>query len=908
MFSKKFMSKLVATVLTVGTLMPATFATTQFSDVTDAKYSNYVDAINFMSGLGIMVGSTDKADDTKVKFGPDDNVTRAQVAKILDLALGYGKIVDSATAAKFPDVKADNWAAKYIAVANEKGLIKGSTSGKFSPEGNVTYAQYATMALRALGYKDADLEGTWPFNFLSKATDLGLFNNLDTVAYDKAAPRKDIAVMTQNLLFTATKADLENNVYVYDGSATEETKNVNHVGNNLAYRPKWLIDTVKKVIGVDHVSGVVVSDKTVEPTLGDKITVSTGLGKDDTTTNLNAADSKDSYSLSVPDSAKKDYTLGSKVSFWYSTNVATKNNIIYDTKAEDKKVADAYVTALPSSKTTAFETMVDPSSTTETSVKDKSFGANAYLILNGRYWNNISSIDATDFAGTKKGLLKYAKVKLFDYNDDKKIDFAVIDQELKPLVVQKDYAAADKGVVVYEAWTKDATDDTKVDLSTDGITVTVTGAVSKVEDIRANDVIYVKRSADNKLVNIDVVRTVVDGKVIGTERNNDAIAATLTTPAVPATMKNITVGTSTYNVDEAVKSTQLNLNDNVKFLMGKSTVDDPKHNKVVKYVTLGVGSIDLSNYGVVTAATDNGKDIYGNILRYVKFNPLTTTSRDIVVNQATYDYVSTKVGGVFKFDPSVAVTGNDLQFLGTDKAGSNLTNNYLYGYLVSGTRVFATDTLGNVAEKNAAQIDIMKEAYNTNNTVTNRVYGIMNVDPRLYGMTAQGYAGIVVVNPSTYGYYGDKTGQGIFKNLGQYKEELYYGVNTRLYDVAIDGVDQTIRVKSDIVSQIPAKGYFNKLFYDANGVVVGVNAVNADVPNAKVLSIANGQLMLASGSVYNAINAKVYDKDGKAVSLDYLAAYYMANYKNVIVDVELAYGYYNTVAFIKIVDLNNNAN
>ncbi|MFD2331447.1 S-layer homology domain-containing protein [Cohnella sp. GCM10020058] len=91
-------------------------------------------------------------------FAPQDKITRAEFAKILITALNLDNTL--ATSSKFSDVPASHWAAPYIAVAAEKGIINGKTASTFAPNATITRAEMATMIARALkvtqGLKDID--------------------------------------------------------------------------------------------------------------------------------------------------------------------------------------------------------------------------------------------------------------------------------------------------------------------------------------------------------------------------------------------------------------------------------------------------------------------------------------------------------------------------------------------------------------------------------------------------------------------------------------------------------------------------------------------------------------------------------------------------------------------------------
>ena len=51
----------------------------------------------------------------------------------------------------FPDVDNAYWAAPQINLLSEQGVIVGYPDGTFKPDDNVTRAEFAAMAIRALG-------------------------------------------------------------------------------------------------------------------------------------------------------------------------------------------------------------------------------------------------------------------------------------------------------------------------------------------------------------------------------------------------------------------------------------------------------------------------------------------------------------------------------------------------------------------------------------------------------------------------------------------------------------------------------------------------------------------------------------------------------------------------------------
>ncbi|MDI6869586.1 MAG: ABC transporter substrate-binding protein [Coprothermobacterota bacterium] len=85
-------------------------------------------------------------------FKPDQEVTRAQFAKLV--AVAFGLNTTGFTTSTFNDVPADHWALGYIEAVAAKGWVKGFPDGGFHPEENITREQMATLMIRVLGREE----------------------------------------------------------------------------------------------------------------------------------------------------------------------------------------------------------------------------------------------------------------------------------------------------------------------------------------------------------------------------------------------------------------------------------------------------------------------------------------------------------------------------------------------------------------------------------------------------------------------------------------------------------------------------------------------------------------------------------------------------------------------------------
>ena len=170
-----------------------------FSDQSKIKNTEAVDAC---TALNIIGGYPDGS------FKPEGNITRAEVTKMICVALNGGKEPNLATNATptFSDVRTNAnsaWAEKYIESCYAQGIVSGVGGGKFAPNGNVTGVQLAKMLLVSLGYKSEN-EGftgnAWATNVNVRAAQKGLYDGLEKMDTNAAITRDNAAQMVWNAL------------------------------------------------------------------------------------------------------------------------------------------------------------------------------------------------------------------------------------------------------------------------------------------------------------------------------------------------------------------------------------------------------------------------------------------------------------------------------------------------------------------------------------------------------------------------------------------------------------------------------------------------------------------------------------------------------------------------------------
>ena len=168
-----------------------------FSDQTSIKNTEAVDAC---VALSIIDGKEDGA------FHPTDNVTRAEMCKMICVALNGGKLpsMGSNLINTFNDVGSDHWAAPFIEYCVSQSIVGGVGGGNFNPNGNITGTQAAKMLLCILGY-NASIQGYigndfWETKINVDAAQKGLYEGLANIDPSAALTRDEAAQIIWNAL------------------------------------------------------------------------------------------------------------------------------------------------------------------------------------------------------------------------------------------------------------------------------------------------------------------------------------------------------------------------------------------------------------------------------------------------------------------------------------------------------------------------------------------------------------------------------------------------------------------------------------------------------------------------------------------------------------------------------------
>lgn len=151
--------------------------------------------VKFLQDNGYVEG------DKKGNLMLDKNLTRAEFTALLARLDGKDEVAKAmkTLGSKFTDVTEAHWAKGYISFAAGKDWVKGYPDGSFQPEGNITYAEIATVLVRYLG---VDTMGfSYPVDYIAKAFEMGLMKDLPAIEeYKQAATRQNMFQMLYNTI------------------------------------------------------------------------------------------------------------------------------------------------------------------------------------------------------------------------------------------------------------------------------------------------------------------------------------------------------------------------------------------------------------------------------------------------------------------------------------------------------------------------------------------------------------------------------------------------------------------------------------------------------------------------------------------------------------------------------------
>ncbi|MEE0511641.1 MAG: leucine-rich repeat protein [Peptococcaceae bacterium] len=175
-----------------------------FNDVVPDAW--YTDAVQYAYDNGLMTGTS------ATTFEPNTTTTRGMIVSMLHRLEGSPAV----GIADFSDVASGDWYADPVAWAASEGIVGGYGDGTFGPNDPITREQMASILYRYADYKgldvsarasldaysDADSVSPWASDVMSWAVSEGIISGMteDTLAPQGTATRAQVAAMFQRFL------------------------------------------------------------------------------------------------------------------------------------------------------------------------------------------------------------------------------------------------------------------------------------------------------------------------------------------------------------------------------------------------------------------------------------------------------------------------------------------------------------------------------------------------------------------------------------------------------------------------------------------------------------------------------------------------------------------------------------
>jgi hypothetical protein len=403
------MKKLLALVLALVMVMGLSVVSTNAAFKDDEKI-DHTEAVEVMNSLGIIAGKPGG------NFDPDGSVTRAEMAKMVSIAL-LGEIDPAAFAGAASDLTdiSGHWAEGYIKFCVSNGIVSGKGNGIFDPDAQVTTVEAAKMLLVALGY-NADIReykgDQWTLPVMRDAQQKGLLKSLTKAGTTVAMDRDDAAQMIYNTL-KATRVVEQQSINAKTGEVT------------LSY-----VDAATKDAAGNAIRDAKLLGKTFEAV--NEVAYLTGRtynqGKDEFTYTFSANANFNTDAITGNDAwnggaggytSKTDYT-----ELW-----GRRVNVVYD---EDKNIIGIY----PNENSTVLYSGImkdipDDLKATDTSMK---LGGTNYSLINGEnatandyFYDFLNGAIAQPFYGLNYNtLLKPYEIEVIDNDGDGRINLIVV--------------------------------------------------------------------------------------------------------------------------------------------------------------------------------------------------------------------------------------------------------------------------------------------------------------------------------------------------------------------------------------------------------------------------------------------------------------------------------------------------
>lgn len=141
----------------------------------------------------------------------------------------------------FPDVPVNHWAAAQIKELSQKGVIVGYPDGTFKPDDNVTRAEFASMAIWALGQEHTTV--AQPVNFTDITPDYWAYDMIQRALYFEliSCPPEGKDFRPDDPVSHAEAVSVTVNALTTENISVQKAKEVLKNYTDLATTPEWYL-------------------------------------------------------------------------------------------------------------------------------------------------------------------------------------------------------------------------------------------------------------------------------------------------------------------------------------------------------------------------------------------------------------------------------------------------------------------------------------------------------------------------------------------------------------------------------------------------------------------------------------------------------------------------------------------
>lgn len=146
-------------------------------------------------------------------FGPDNNMTRAEVAQMFYALLNNKNVTITKT---FPDVPADAWYAAAVNTLASLGMVSGDENGNYRPNDPITRAEFCVIALafayepeNAVCYFGDVSRSDWFYTYVAQAASYGWIGGYTNGSFgpNDRITRAQVTTIVNNMLGRAADRD-----------------------------------------------------------------------------------------------------------------------------------------------------------------------------------------------------------------------------------------------------------------------------------------------------------------------------------------------------------------------------------------------------------------------------------------------------------------------------------------------------------------------------------------------------------------------------------------------------------------------------------------------------------------------------------------------------------------------------